>query len=248
MTNEERKETPSQAADEAQSVQSSDTQRVIATTPSQQEKDSQRAIAELFHEMYYRTQVWRETYWLGISALKCPLDLWIYQEILNEVRPDLIIETGTAHGGSALFLATLCDLLHGGQVLTIDIEERPKRPEHPRIQYIHGSSVATDVLAQVESQVQDSHRVLAILDSDHSEEHVFSEMKAYAPLVSVGSYLIVEDTNISGHPIEVENGAKTGPMEAVTAFLAEHKDFAIDRSREKFMLTFNPSGYLRKIA
>src|SRR4029079_1411857 len=104
-----------------------------------------------FHALYYasRGQTWGNTFWLGHRVLKCPLDLWIYQEILHELRPDLIVETGTYLGGSALFLASICDLLGHGEILTIDLDWREGRPQHPRITYLTGPSTSRAILRQV---------------------------------------------------------------------------------------------------
>jgi cephalosporin hydroxylase/ubiquinone/menaquinone biosynthesis C-methylase UbiE len=203
-----------------------------------------RSIPDEFHEIYYDSWVWRHTYWMGVQALKCPLDLWVYQEILFEIRPQFIIETGTAAGGSALFLASICDLLGEGQVVTVDVNALAGRPEHSRITYLQGSSTSDVILSEIKGIVGDARRVLVILDSDHSRDHVLQELRCYSPIVTSGSYLIVEDTNINGHPVLELNGP--GPMEGVEAFLTESDDFTTDREREKFFLTFNPKGYLRK--
>ncbi len=199
-----------------------------------------------FHKLYYnlQNQTWMNTYWLGVITQKCPLDLWIYQEIIFKVKPDLIIETGTAKGGCALFLASLCDLINRGEVITIDISEDKERPHHPRIKYILGSSLSKEVIKKIEKYTKDK-KILVILDSNHRKEHVLKEMEFYGRLVSKNSYLIVEDTNINGHP--VFSGFGPGPWEAVEEFLKKNKDFIINREREKFLLTFNPRGYLKKI-
>ncbi len=203
-------------------------------------------IVDQFHALYYdrRVQTWGETYWLGHHALKCPLDLWVYQEILHEVRPNLIIETGTYRGGSALFLASICELLGRGEVVTIDAATQKGRPRHKRIAYLTGSSTSEAMLRQVRRRARGKNRVLVLLDSGHSMEHVLAELRSYAPLVTPGSYLIVEDTNLNGHPVESDHGP--GPAEAVATFLAENSAFARDESREKLLLTFNPGGYLKR--
>jgi cephalosporin hydroxylase len=206
-----------------------------------------RWITNRFHKLYYyrRAQTWRNTRWLGTDVLKCPLDLWVYQELLYELRPDWILETGTAFGGSAKYLASLCDVLGHGQVLTIDPVVRPGRPVHPRIHYVRGLSTDADVLARVADAVKDARTVIVLLDSDHSYANVLAELRAYHRFVTPGSYCVVEDGNVGGHPVAREFGA--GPLEAVRAFLAENDAFEIDRDREKFYLTFNPSGYLRRV-
>ncbi|TAM45919.1 MAG: cephalosporin hydroxylase [Gammaproteobacteria bacterium] len=212
--------------------------------------ENEKKIVKRFHELYYNGpdtsgRIYENTYWMGTSCLKCPLDLWIYQEIMYEVRPDLIIETGTHAGGSALYLAHICDLFGAGHVATIDIDKRP-RPAHKRISYIHGSSSDPETVAKAFDSVKKKERVLVILDSDHSEEHVSRELKLLASLVTRGSYLIVEDTNINGHPAYPTFGP--GPYEAVQKFIEKNKDFEIDPSREKFLMTFNPRGYLKRIS
>jgi cephalosporin hydroxylase len=206
-----------------------------------------RWITNRFHKLYYyrRAQTWRNTRWLGTDVLKCPLDLWIYQELLHDVQPDWIIETGTAFGGSASYLASLCDVLGRGQVLTIDPVEREGRPRHPRIHYLRGVSIDPEILARVARAVEGARAVLVLLDSDHSYANVLAELRAYHGFVTPGSYCVVEDGNLGGHPVAREFGA--GPLEAVHTFLAETDGFEIDREREKFYLTFNPSGYLRRL-
>jgi cephalosporin hydroxylase len=205
-------------------------------------------IVREFHRLFYYgpaggRPTYSNSYWMGVPILKCPLDLWVYQELLNEIRPDLIVETGTYAGGSALYLAHLCDLLGNGNVVTVDIEAR-ERPAHPRISYLTGSSVDPAVLRLVGSRVAGAHKVLVILDSDHSFEHVCAELEAYSGFVTEDSFLIVEDTNLSGHPVHPEQ--ERGPLEAVRRFLAGNARFVPDRSREKYLLTFNPFGYLRR--
>jgi cephalosporin hydroxylase len=198
-----------------------------------------------FHRLYYSSgsQTWSNTYWLGAKTQKCPLDLWIYQEILHELRPAAIVETGTANGGSALYLASVCDLLGHGEVMTIDIEQRD-RPSHARVTYVSGSSTAPEVTARVEEFIGGRSPVLVILDSDHARDHVLRELHLYAPLVTPGSYVVVEDTNVNGHPVDPDHGP--GPMEAVREFLRESDAFVVDRARQKFLLTFNPDGFLRR--
>jgi cephalosporin hydroxylase len=194
-----------------------------------------------FYLEYAKSDVWWETQWLGRITCKCPLDLWIYQEILFRTRPDVIIETGTFHGGSALYLASLCDLIGTGRVVTIDIRQWGRRREHPRIRYLRGSSTDPEIVDQVKAEIADAERVMAILDSDHHKDHVLDELQAYGPLVTEDCYMVVEDTTtgqmISGFP---------GPAEAIEEFLESEKSFVVDRGCEKFLMTFNPGGYLRR--
>ena len=210
---------------------------------------SEKEVVERFHQLFYNAhlfgETWGKTRWLGVPTLKCPLDMWVYQEILFEERPDLIVECGTASGGSALYLASVCDLIGHGKILTVDLDEQPDRPGHPRITYLRGSSTSGDILDQVRAAIRPADRVLVILDSDHHQSHVLEELRLYGPLVSPGSRLIVEDTNLNGHPIDPEFGP--GPMEAVEELLKTHPEFEVDSSKEKFLMTFNPRGYLKKI-
>ncbi len=184
-----------------------------------------------------------QTRWLGARALKNPLDLWIYQEIINDTRPDVIVETGTAHGGSAAFLAGICELVGSGEVISIDIEPvSPDYPQHSLITYLGGrSSTADEVLAEVRARTK-GKRTMVILDSDHSQAHVAAELKAYGPLVSPGCYLIVEDTNIG----LVSRDLLPGPAQAVKTFLAQTQEFETDTSCERYLITNHPGGYLRR--
>ena len=203
-----------------------------------------RAAVARAHDVLYLSDSWTEATWLGAQALKNPLDLWVYQEIVAETRPELIVETGTYRGGSAFFLASVCDLLGEGEVVSIDVEQvRADYPDHRRIRYLGGrSSTDPDVVAEIRARAE-GKRVLVILDSDHSQAHVEAELAVYASLVPVGGYLIVEDSNIG----QIRKDLMPGPLEAIETFLAGTDDFEIDRSREKFLITFNPSGYLRRV-
>ena len=205
-------------------------------------------VTHAFHRLYYGypERTWENTRWLGVPLNKFPTDLWVYQEILYELRPDWIIETGTSEGGSAYFLACLCDLIGHGQVVSIDIEHCLSLPQHPRITYLVGSSTAPEILEQVRAMSDGVSCRLVVLDSDHSYEHVADELDSYSELVTPGSYLIVEDTNIGGHPVMPY--LPTGPYEAAQDFLARDPRYEVDTSREKFFLTTSPQGYLRRRA
>lgn len=208
---------------------------------------SKKSIVDHFHKLYYDSgdKTWyKNTFWLGTRTWKCPLDLWVYQEIIFELKPDIIIECGTASGGSASFLAFICDSLHKGKIVSIDIEKKAKRPQHKRITYLSGSSTSQKIVEKVQGFIKGTDNVMVILDSDHTKEHVLRELEIYSKFVTKGSYIIVEDTNINGHPVEPEFGP--GPMEAVKEFVKGNKVFIIDKSKEKFYLTFNPNGYLKK--
>lgn len=202
-------------------------------------------VINAFHDLFYNSGQWAsDTKWMGVPAQKCPLDLWVYQEIIYETRPDLIVETGTCYGGSSLFLAQMCALIGNGSVVTIDIKDGV-RPVHERVSYLTGSSISQDIVREVSRRASPAKSVMVILDSDHSRDYVIEEMRCYAPLVTRGSYLIVEDTDVNGHPICPNHGP--GPSEAVAVFLETNSEFEVDTSREKFMLTQNPGGYLRRV-
>ncbi len=210
------------------------------------------AATDTFHQVYY--DAWENGVadgrgtltlsWFGYRTIKSPLDLWTYQEILVETRPDLVVECGTRFGGSAYYIASILDLIGQGQVLTVDIDAMKGRPVHRRIRYVHGSSTDPAIVAQVRAAAE-GKRVMVILDSDHAAAHVADELAAYHDLVTIGCYLIVEDTNVNGHPVRPDFGP--GPMEALDAFLAGRDDFVSDLDRERFLLTMNPRGFLRRV-
>src|SRR5687768_873925 len=144
----------------------------------------EKEVVRKFHHLYYLRWLERagdtiNLSWFGSHVLKCPLDLWVYQELLVATRPDVVVETGTKFGGSALFLATIFDLIGHGRVITIDIDPVEGRPQHPRIDYLLGSSIDSDVIANVTRSVGDD-RAMVILDSNHYSAHVYREMVAYS--------------------------------------------------------------------
>lgn len=209
-----------------------------------------RRIIRDFHRLYYEGLDGKPLYytmsWLGVETLKCPLDLWIYQEILHRTRPEVIVETGVWAGGSALYLASICDLLGSGEILACDVnldKVAARVHQHPRIRLFQGSSI-DEQLVQMISQACDGRRTMVILDSDHSRDHVREELRQYAPLVTPGYYLICEDTNVNGHP--VFSGHGPGPYEAVQSFLRETPGWSVDRHCERLLLSFNPRGYLQR--
>lgn len=210
---------------------------------------SKKNIIKSFHRLYYDSAVfnktWGNTYWFGTQIFKCPLDCWIYQEIIFKLKPNIIVECGTANGGSALFLASLCDLLNKGKIITIDIEPDKGKPRHKRIKYLVGASTSNEIVDKVKKLIRPRDKVLIILDSDHSFENVMKELRIYSKFIPKGGHIIVEDTNINGHPVRPEFGP--GPMEAVKKFLKENDNFVVDKSKEKFYMTFNPDGYLQRI-
>jgi cephalosporin hydroxylase len=218
--------------------------RAVTSARFRVDRRLDRAAVSRAHDVLYESDAWTEATWLGAQALKNPLDLWIYQEIVVETRPQLIVETGTYRGGSALYLASLCDLMDSGEVLSIDIQPvREDYPSHPRVTYLGGRSSTDPEVVDEARERAGGRPILVILDSDHSQQHVEAELAVYAPLVPVGSYVIVEDSNIG----KIRKDLMPGPLEAIETFLARTDEFVVDREREKFLITFNPSGYLRRV-
>ncbi len=209
----------------------------------------QQQIVDQFHHLLYDANILGKGYndakFAGTKVQKNPFDLFIYQEIVTEIKPDLIIETGTAFGGATLFLASVCDLINKGKIVTIDVDDIKGKPKHKRITYLTGSSTDGRILKEVKKKIGKRNKVLVILDSDHTAKHVLKELSIYHKLVTKGSYLIVEDTNVNGNPVYPDHGP--GPGDALKEFLKKNKSFMVDRTREKFYLTFNPGGYLKKI-
>ena len=204
--------------------------------------------------------------WLGRPIIQNPVDMIGLQEIIWKVQPDLIIETGIAHGGSFIFLASmlelnaLCNGEEGAQVLGIDIDIRAHNKEailaHPlshRITMFEGSSVDTNLVEKVKQFAAGKRKVLVCLDSNHTHEHVIKELNAYADLVSVGSYCIVFDTFVDDVPKDVfENrpwGPGDNPKTAVREFVEGNPHFVIDHAiHNKLMLSSAPHGFLRRIS
>ncbi|MCU0269265.1 MAG: class I SAM-dependent methyltransferase [Acidimicrobiales bacterium] len=198
-----------------------------------------------FIEAYWRSLVWRDTAWLGTKVERTPTDLFAYQELLAEVRPDFIVQMRTFNGGEALFLASVCDLLGHGRVISVDEKDTPNLPEHPRLTYVQGSTVSPDTAAQVRALIGEGEpRVLVFLGSRGGRQRVTEEFALYAPLVPTGSYVVVEDTIFNGHPVWPAFGP--GPHEAVRLIVNERGEFTSDPAPEKFGLTFNPGGFLKR--
>jgi cephalosporin hydroxylase len=205
-------------------------------------------VAKLFHgDLILKTDNFRDVRWLGRPVWQSVLDLWTIQEAISDLRPALLVETGTHSGGSALFYAHLIDALnHGrGRVITIDIE-RLHELDHPRITALTGSSTSPEILHQVEAAARTADGpVMVILDSDHSEAHVRGELEAYAPLVTPGSLLLAQDGIID--QLFMFRAGRPGPVPAVRAFLSAHPEFVADeRLNGRFLASQHPSGWLRR--
>jgi cephalosporin hydroxylase len=210
------------------------------------------AISKDYIMMFYAAKPWHSNRYRGLQLLKIPNDLWIMQEIIQEIKPDLIIETGSRNGASTLWFADQLNVIGKGEVLSIELDMKWDMPKHERVTYIKGSSVSDDVIEQVKRKVDGKRTVMVNLDSDHSKSHVLREMELYGPFVTLGSYMIVEDTIISGHPsvrVMDTNGKNVneGPIDAIKEFFKKNTDFVSDTTRERFQLTTNPQGYLRRL-
>jgi cephalosporin hydroxylase len=213
---------------------------------------SEEEVINRFHTIFYakKNQTWLANKWLGVQTSQNPNDVWITQEILFEQRPDFMVEAGTKHAGSALIWAmVLKEVNPNARVITIDIEDKITAARslplfQERVDFLLGSSTDSRIVEEVKRRVA-GKKVVVLLDSDHSRKHVLAEMRAYAPIVNVGSYMIVQDGILSGHPVKDQMDG--GPWEAIDEFLAENKDFKIDRWRERLMFTYCPRGYLKRI-
>lgn len=201
---------------------------------------------------YYYSKTWRTTSWLGVETSKLPSDMWNYQEILTELRPALVIEFGSWAGGSALFFSSvLARLGNPYHVLSVDVSHEHLSPiakADPNISFVQASS-ADPKIAECIAKLRASfpRPVFAILDSDHSKEHVLAELELLRPLLKSGDYLVVEDSNVNGHPIYSPDPGP-GPFEAIEEYMQLYpSDYIHDSEREnKFGLTFAPRGYLRR--
>lgn len=203
-------------------------------------------LVDQFHKLWHEDpNTWKTCKWRGFKSLKCPMDLWIYQELLHRIQPALVIETGTCHGGTALYLADMLELICKGKIVTVDIKPPKRPPSHRRLTYLLGSSINPTVAAKLKQEAKRAKGpVLVILDSNHKASHVLQEMLLYAPLVSVGSYLIVEDTDINTL-VRFDHGP--GPAQAVNDFLQRTDNFVVDETCERLKLTLNRGGYLRRV-
>lgn len=205
-----------------------------------------QAVGDLYlASVVRRTNNFGDVTWLGQPIWQNVLDLWTLQEAISELKPSLLLETGTNRGGSALFYAHLFDLLGDGHVVTVDTESLHDI-RHPRVEFLIGSSTS-DMIIDAMSKAAHSATgpVMVILDSDHSRDHVRRELALYAPLVTPGSLILVQDGIIDASP--VFRAARPGPLPAIRSFLEAHNDFYVDdRCDRRFLATHHPHGWLRR--
>ena len=238
---------------------------VVARTRANRENPELREVALDFMRASTHPKYSYNFSWLGRPIIQYPQDIVAMQELIWTIKPDLIIETGIAHGGSLIFSASLqelnasCGGPQDAEVLGIDIDIRPHNrtaieahPMFKRISMIEGSSVDPDVIRQVHTKAAVKNNVLVCLDSNHTHEHVLAELKAYAPLTTVGSYCVVFDTIVEDLPSGMYPdrpwGPGNNPKTAVHEFLRQHPEFVVDHAIDgKLLISVAPDGYLKRV-
>lgn len=179
------------------------------------------------------TSAWRRTRWCGHKIEQIPNDIVFLQEVVCRDKPDFVIETGTRFGGSALFYGSILECLGHGELISVDNNPRAIRPSHPRVRYITGDSGSPSIASDIRNIVR-GHKTLLILDSDHSQEHVTKELELLSPLVTPGCHMIVQDTELDG------------PRLALEEFLKDNDEWFTDPDEGKFGVTKHPGGWLIK--
>ncbi len=225
----------------------------------QGENAALKAAAKEFNDLSNREKYSYNFSWMGRPIIQYPQDMIAMQEIIWELKPDLIIETGIAHGGSLIYYASILELIGKGEILGIDIDIRAHNkaeieahPMFKRITMIEGSSISEDIIKQVGIFAKNKKTVLVSLDSNHTHEHVLAEMKLYSPFVSKDSYLTVFDTIVEDLPDDLYQdrpwGIGNNPKTAVYEFLKGNQDFEIDKSIDnKLLISVAPDGYLKRV-
>ncbi len=197
--------------------------------------------------LIWRTDNFSHTTWLGHPIWQNPMDAWLLQESIVEGEVDLVIECGTNRGGSALYMASIFDLLGRGHVLTIDVDDLNDL-DHPRVEFIQGSSTDDAVVEQVRQRVAAlaPGHVLVLLDSDHSAAHVTRELERYVEFVPVGDYVLVQDGTID--ELTIFAGDRPGPLQAIEEFLARDPRLVVDQQRsDKYLIGHSPKGWLKRV-
>ncbi|HEV2642185.1 MAG TPA: CmcI family methyltransferase, partial [Candidatus Elarobacter sp.] len=198
-----------------------------------------------FTDAVWRTLPWTSTTWQGRPLSSAPTDLVAYQELVTTIAPDWVVEVGTGDGVRALFLAAMCELAGHGEVISVGAEDTSSLPRHPRLRYVAGDAAAEETVAEVRGLVG-AGTCLVVLGERADRTKTVREFNAYCPLVPVGSYVVVTDTIVNGHP--VWPGFGPGPAEAVKQILNGDGRFVADPTLEKYSLTFNPNGFLKRVA
>lgn len=193
-------------------------------------------------ERFQNQIVLRHVHYRGVMSWKNVLDLWIVQEIIDETTPDVVIEIGVKHGGTTLWLSDALKLRGDGIVVSLDIN-RPPIQFPSNVHFILGDSIAPETVEQVKTLCANK-RAMVIADGNHAASHVLQEMRLYAPLVAKDCYFIAEDGIVD---VMDWKQFTPGPMVAAHQFLAENDEFVMDRSREKFLITYAPDGFLKRV-
>ena len=207
--------------------------------------ESNEKLVELVHHL--QEKICYNTKWFGVDCLKNPLDFWIYQELIYSIQPTVILEIGNWKGGSALAMANLLDIQGSGRVIAVDINHNqidPKARAHPRITWIQGDATDPNIEKQIRALISADDRVLIIEDSDHVDTTVSKLLHMDKDLIRVGDYFIVEDSNCGGKPLS--HGPSPGPWAGILRFLEEDTNWESDREQEKYIVTWNPLGFLRR--
>lgn len=215
-----------------------------------------RVLSQLWTRSNWHNRLSYEVTWLGIPIIQLPEDMVVMQELIWKVRPDVIVESGVAHGGALVLYASILELLGRGRVIGVDVEIRKYNrlaiEAHPlshRIELIEGDSLADETVKTVRSRIRPGERVLVALDSAHTREHVLGELTRYAPLVTPNSYVVVFDAVmalVADAPAASEGWDHDNPLEAVREFLDGTDDFEVDRSYERLAVTYCQGGFLRR--
>jgi cephalosporin hydroxylase len=219
-----------------------------------------KAAAKVFNDVSNSNQYSYNFSWMGRPIIQYPQDIIAMQEIIWDIKPDVIIETGIAHGGSLIYYASLLELIGKGEVLGIDIDIRQhnkveieKHPMYKRIKMIEGSSISDNTMEEVEKFVTGKDKILVCLDSHHTHDHVLRELQIYSRFVSVGSFIVVFDTIVEDLPSNYFRekrpwGIGNNPKTAVTEFLETNVNFVVDESIDnKLLISVAPSGYLKRV-
>jgi cephalosporin hydroxylase len=219
-------------------------------------EEGYRALSQLWTRSNWHHRLSYEVTWLGVPIIQLPEDMVAMQELIWRVRPDVIVESGVAHGGALMLYASILELLGRGRVIGVDIEIRKYNrlaiEAHPlshRIQLIEGDSLADETVELVRSQLTPGDRVMVALDSSHTREHVLGELIRYAPLVTPNSYVVVFDAVmalVADAPTAGEGWDRDNPLEAVREFLDGNDDFEVDRAYERLAVTYCHGGFLRR--
>lgn len=202
--------------------------------------------------------------WLGRPMIQLPEDMIRIQEVIHTVQPDVIVETGVAHGGSLVFYASLCKAMDRGRVIGVDVEIRPHNRAaieahalFPLITLIEGSSIEPRIVEEVKSLIKPGEKTMVVLDSNHEKQHVLAELRAYSPIVSVGSYIVAMDgimERLAGAPRSAPDWSWNNPRQAALEFVAENDDFVIEEPQFAFnegkiteRVTYWPSAFIKRV-